>query len=69
MLISSLEKMEDIVKKNKGLKWDGWDVVHSYPSEKGRVSKWGIRINNKWFLQQRYTVNEKGWEIPSKFVR
>ena len=27
MLINSLEKMEQIVSKNRSLKWDGWTVV------------------------------------------
>lgn len=69
MLISSLEKMEDVVRKNKDLKWDGWDVVHSYPSNKGRTSPWGMRVGSKWFLQKRFPVTEKGWEIPNRFMR
>jgi hypothetical protein len=69
MLISSLEKMEDIVSKNKSLKWDGWDVIHFYPSDRGRTSKWGMRIGRKWFLYKRFSVTENGWEIPNKFMR
>lgn len=69
MLISSLEKMEDIVNKNKSLKWDGWDVIHFYPSEKGRTSRWGLRIKDQWFLHKRYSITETGWEIPRKFMK
>jgi len=69
MLISSLDQMESVVKNNKSLKWDGWDVIHFYPSEKGRTSRWGIRMGNKWFLHKRYPVTEQGWEIPRKFMR
>lgn len=68
MLISSLEQMETIVKKNKGLIWDGWTVVHFYPSEKAKTSKFGGRIKGKWCMIRRFEVTEKGWDIPSKFL-
>lgn len=69
MLVSSLEKMEEIVKKNRELKWDGWDVVHFYPSEKARTSKFGARISGKWCLVRRFVLAENGWEISNKVVR
>lgn len=69
MLISSLNKMEEIVKKNKELKWDGWDVIHFYPSEKARTSKFGARVNGKWCMVKRFPVTEKGWDIANKLVR
>jgi hypothetical protein len=69
MLISSLEKMEAIVKKNRELRWDGWDVIHFYPSEKAKTSKFGQRINNKWCITKRFEVTEQGWDLPNKFVR
>ena len=69
MLISSLEKMEEVVSKNRELKWDGWDVVHFYPSDKARTSKFGERINGKWCLVRRFNLAENGWEIPNKVVR
>jgi hypothetical protein len=61
--------MEAIVKKNKELSWDGWDVIHSYPSEKAKTSKYGKRINNRWCIARRFEITEKGWEIPAKFAR
>jgi hypothetical protein len=69
MLISSIEKMEEIVNKNKELKWDGWTVVHFYASDKARTSKFGERINGKWCMVRRFDVTEKGWEISNKLVR
>lgn len=68
MIINTLEQMEKIVSSNKSLSWDGWTVVNSYPSEKGRTSKNGALINSKWHLQSRFTPDRKGWNIPSKFV-
>lgn len=68
MLIKSLEQMEQIVKKNKSLIWDGWTVVSLQPTHNGVMSKDGIRRNGKWFLQKRYEANSNGWDIPDKFV-
>lgn len=68
MQIKTLEKMETIVAKNKSLYWDGWTVVNSYPSEKGRTSKFGAYIKGKWHLQKRFVPTINGWDIPDKFV-
>lgn len=68
MLIKSLEQMEQIVKKNKSLIWDGWTVINLQPTHNGVTSKDGIKIKGKWFLQKRYVPNSNGWEIPEKLV-
>ena len=68
MQIKSLEKMEEIVAKNKALFWDGWTVVNSYPSEKGSSSSNGAYVKGTWHLQRRYVPSNAGWEIPDKFV-
>lgn len=68
MLIQSLEQMEQIVKKNKSLRWDGWTVVSLQPTHNGTMSKEGIKIGNKWYLQKRYEPLEAGWDIPDKLI-
>jgi hypothetical protein len=68
MLINSLEKMEQIVSKNRSLSWDGWVVVELQPTKDGTVSKNGIRIKGRWYIQNRYDISTDGWEIPNKFV-
>lgn len=68
MFVRSLEEMEQIVKKNKSLVWDGWTVVELQPAKNALVSKDGIRINGKWYLQKRFDANSEGWEIPDNFV-
>jgi hypothetical protein len=68
MIINELEKMEKIVETNKSLSWDGWTVISTYPSEKGRTSPHGVFINSKWHMQSRFEPNRQGWDIPSKFV-
>lgn len=68
MLIKSLEQMEQIVKKNKSLIWDGWTVVSLQPVHNGVTSKDGVKRNGKWFLQKRHEADSNGWDIPDKFV-
>lgn len=68
MQIKTLEKMEAIVSNNKNLFWDGWTVINSYPSERGRTSSQGAFVKGKWHLQRRFTPSQNGWEIPDKFV-
>jgi hypothetical protein len=69
MLVSSLDQMESIVKKNKELMWDGWDVIHFYHSDKARTSKFGIRVNGKWCMHKRFPIESNGWNVPNKLVR
>lgn len=60
--------MEEIVSKTKGLRWDGWDVIFSYPSDKGRTSKFGARVKGVWHLQRVFRITSEGWHIPRKYV-
>lgn len=68
MFVKSLEQMEDIVDSRKFLHWDGWTVVHTFPSEKARTSKHGIFRNGRWYIQKRYELTIRGWEVPSKII-
>ena len=68
MLVKSLEQMEAIVKSNKDLSWDGWDVISLKPSKSGMMSKDGVQINGSWFSKTRFALTENGWEIPNKIV-
>lgn len=61
--------MESIVSANKTLSWDGWTVLDTYPSDKGRTSKQGVFANEKWHMQRRFDPTSTGWEIPDKYVR
>lgn len=69
MVVTTVEKMEEIVSGNKALSWDGWTVVHSYLSDKARTSKYGAIVSGKWYMQKRIAPTSSGWEIPDKFVR
>jgi hypothetical protein len=68
MVIRSLEKMESIVKENKLFSWDGWTVVILEESPKGKTSKYGKRIENKWYIEKRYEPSENGWTIPDRLL-
>ena len=68
MLIKSLEQMETIVKSNKDLSWDGWDVISLKPTDSGLTSKDSIQIDGKWFSKIKFVLTENGWEIPNKLV-
>lgn len=68
MFIRSLEEMEQIVKQKKFLHWDSWVVVQTFPSEKGRTSKYGLFMNGRWYIQKRFEPTEKGWDIPGKLI-
>lgn len=69
MIVKSLEQMEQIVKNNRNLSWDGWTVVNQFKSDRAATSKDGVRINGTWYIHHRYEPNENGWDIPNKLVR
>jgi len=68
MLIKSLNEMERIVEKNSSLVWDGWTVVSLQFAKNGMMSKDGVKVNGKWFLQKRFEASSEGWNIPDKLV-
>ena len=68
MQITSLEMMEDIVKNNDNLSWDGWTVLENKTNENGMLSKDGAFVNGMWIVQKRYEATANGWEIPNKLV-
>ena len=68
MLVKSLDQMEQIVKSNKRLSWDGWTVVDRERNEKAKTSRDGKLINNSWYFEKRYEPNSNGWDIPDRLV-
>lgn len=69
MKVTSLEQMETIVSRNKFLRWDGWTVVNSYPSNTAWLKPNGAYRNGKWHLETRFEIKADGWDIPNKLVR
>ena len=64
MIIKSLDQMEQIVKNNRRLSWDGWVVVDLEKNEKAKTSKNGKLIKNAWYFEKRYEPSPEGWNIP-----
>jgi hypothetical protein len=69
MLVTSLSVMEDLVRKNRSLRWDGWDVVHFYPSETAWMSQYGSYHKGRWYMNRKFVVSNQGWEIPDRYLR
>jgi hypothetical protein len=67
MIVNKLEAMESIVRKNRNLRWDGWNVIDLKKSDIARTSPQGIRVNGEWYLHKVYEVNQQGWDIPNKY--
>ena len=68
MKIKTVEQMENIVKNNNSLFWDGWSVINKYKSDKARTSKYGKFINGTWYMTKRFEPNIDGWDIPERFI-
>lgn len=68
-MMNSLLTMEDIVKLNKDLSWNGWDVVYSFEDASGYMDKNGAFINEKWHIKQIFKLERHGWDIPKKFLK
>jgi hypothetical protein len=68
MLVKSLEKMEDIVSKNKSLSWDGWNVVELIKNPSAAYKNNGVRINKVWYIKNIFTVDHDGWKVPNKYT-
>lgn len=64
MLVKSLEAMEAIVKNNRRLSWDGWDVLLRIPDYSAWKKRDGVLVKGKWYVQKRYQLSENGWHIP-----
>ena len=69
MLIKSLEEMEVIVENNKALSWEGWTVVKRTKSDAAWMQPNAQFVKGKWFVINKYFVNQDGWNIPSKLVK
>jgi hypothetical protein len=68
MNIKSLEQMEKIVSNSKSLSWDGWTVVNSQKNDAAWMKPNGAFVRGQWYTQNKYQLNENGWDIPNKLV-
>lgn len=64
MLVTDLKIMEDIVKNNKNLTWEGWDVVFLKKSDKAMFSPDGVYKEGSWYKKKIFPITKSGWSIP-----
>lgn len=69
MLINKLNKMEQIVSKNKSLSWDGWNVVELIKSDSAAFKANGSFVDGSWHIKNVFSADRDGWSIPNKYVR
>lgn len=69
MNITSLEKMEEIVKNNKTLSWDGWTVVAKKHSPSAWMRPNAVFVHGKWYQADRFEPGILGWKMPHSLVR
>lgn len=66
--VTSLEKMESIVSRNKSLSWDGWNVVELIKNPGAVFKPNGAFVKGVWHTKNTFIVNQDGWRIPSKYA-
>jgi hypothetical protein len=68
MLVTSLEKMEIIVSKNKSLSWDGWNVVELIKTPAAVYKTNGVLVKGVWYIKNIFNAEHDGWRIPNKYT-
>jgi hypothetical protein len=69
MITINYEQAHDVVKNNKFLHWDGWDIVDFKTDANAEFDKRGIRYNNRWGFEKRFSPDHEGWKVPKRYVR
>lgn len=67
MLITNLKEAEQVVKSNRELRWDGWDIISSHFNPRAYSQKDGAWDGKKWVIRKRYSPDRNGWTIPDKY--
>ncbi len=65
--ITDLEVMEEVVKSDPFLEWDGWDVVKYTPNPIAFFYADGRFRSGKWYRTARVVPDRNGWDA-SKLV-
>jgi hypothetical protein len=69
MKITNLESAEKIVFNNKNFSWNGWDIVYKKEIEDGYTDNKAVMIDNKWYNQKIFKLNDDGWNIPDGLIK
>ncbi len=68
MKITNLESAEKIVLNNKKFSWNGWDIVYKKEIKDGYTDSQAVFIDNKWYTQKVFKINNDGWNIPDGLI-
>jgi hypothetical protein len=70
MLITDLNKMEQIVSSNPSLTWSGWDVIQLTQDDYAEYLSVGVfnRETSKWYKKTVFPCTEDGWDIPESVM-
>ncbi len=66
--VTSLETMEEIVKANKNLEWDGWNVNLITKAKNAAMSKDGVLRKGTWYISKQLPLDRDGWSIPKDLI-
>jgi len=64
MLVTDLQKMEQIVLSRSDLEWEGWNVVRYTENSNALFTKDGAFRHGKWMKKKVFPLTEKGWHLP-----
>lgn len=65
MLVRNLRKMETIVRKNKNLIWDGYDVIILREHPNPEISVNARFVGGKWWRATAVPLTRRGWMLPN----
>lgn len=68
-MMKDLSFLEEIVKLNPELSWEGWDIVRLLEDQNAYMSTNGVFKNGKWYFKEVYKLKEDGWDIPKKIIK
>jgi len=70
MKISDVNKMEEMVKANESLSWDGWNVIQMLQDDYAEFLPIGTfdKTTMQWYRKLVFVCTEDGWEIPESVV-
>ena len=61
-----MNEMDEIVKANKSLSWDGWNVVQMVQDDYAEFLSVGTldKLTMQWYRKIVFPCTENGWDIP-----
>lgn len=62
------DKAHKVVQTNRGLYWEGWDIIAWNRNPNGATNQNGKFLNGKWGITKRFPLRDNGtWEVPNRY--